>query len=84
MRLHLVGPRQGQTVRLGGFQFVKGSVNIPDDAGYVQNMLANFHNAYPEGRIQRDGEGKLSLRRNGPGSSWRFSSCLGIFRRHLG
>lgn len=63
MQLTLIGIHEGKDITLNGFKFTGGVTEIPDDAGPARNILMNFHNAFPDGMLERDEEtGKLVLK----------------------
>jgi hypothetical protein len=49
MKMVLVGPHAGKSIRLGGFVFEDGVADVPHNAETAVGILGNFYSAYPEG-----------------------------------
>lgn len=71
MRFILIGPNQGATKVLGGFQFVDGSFEVKgsqQDFDNARRVLSRYYSAYPEHELVLV-EGKYLLPKDVPAST---------------
>lgn len=62
MEFALTGPHQGKSVILGGFRFIDGVVELPDDAKEAHSLLRKFYGAHPSHLLVLDKDNNLVLK----------------------
>ncbi len=66
MEFVLVGAHQGRTMKLGGFRFVDGVVDVDAEAKDAHSLLRNFYQAYPCHEVKIGPNGEFTLMGSGP------------------